>query len=594
MRIEDILKSAVQAAMKELYQQEATEGNIQFQKTRKEFPGDITLVVFPLVRISKKSPEVTGEEIGQYLVTHVSHVERFNIVKGFLNIELTSAFWLSFLRETNKNLDYGFSPAGSKGRIMVEYSSPNTNKPLHLGHLRNNFLGYSVSRILKASGYDVVKVQIINDRGIHICKSMLAWQRFGNGETPVSSGLKGDKLAGKYYVAFDKAYKAEVEALKAGGMAEEDAKKSAPILQEAQEMLLKWENKDQEIMDLWSKMNGWVYDGFDATYREMGVEFDKLYYESNTYLLGKKAVELGLSRGVFFRKDDGSVWCDLTSDGLDEKLLLRKDGTAVYITQDIGTAMMRFEEYPGLQAQIYTVGNEQEYHFKVLFLILKKLGIEGADQCVHLSYGMVELPEGKMKSREGTVVDADDLLAEMAETARKIAEEQGKLEDVSDEEKKALYKVIGYGALKYFLLKVDPKKTMMFDPKDSIDFYGNTGPFIQFNYVRTRALLRKAEEVDLTGDWRDTSLSDSERSLLKKLYEFPEVVQSAATQLDPSQVANYAYDVVKEYSSYYQVSPILKEESQDIRRMRICLTDLTGRVVRSSMELLGVSMPERM
>ncbi len=593
-RIEDILRAVVITATQELFGQAAAGEQVQFQKTRKEFAGDITIVVFPLTRLSKQSPEATAEAIGTYILSHFASADAFNVVKGFLNIELKASFWTSFLKDMSTHDKYGFGDKGSRGPIMVEYSSPNTNKPLHLGHLRNNFLGYSVARILEAYGHDVVKVQIINDRGIHICKSMLAWQRFGNGETPASSGLKGDKLAGKYYVAFDKAYKAEIAEGITSGKSEDEAKASAPIMLAAQEMLLKWEQKDPDTIALWKTMNGWVYDGFDATYHEMGVDFDKLYYESDTYLLGKETVDLGLEKGVFYRREDGSVWCDLTGDGLDEKLLLRKDGTAVYMTQDIGTAIMRFREYPGLLSQIYTVGNEQEYHFKVLFLILKKLGIPGAENCVHLSYGMVELPEGKMKSREGTVVDADDLLAEMAATAQAIAEEQGKLEDVSADEKAVLYKTIGYGALKYFLLKVDPRKTMLFDPKESIDFIGNTGPFIQFNYVRTRAILRKADVSDLKTDWQIDNLYEAERALIKKLYEFPDVLATAAQTLDPSQIANYVYDVVKEYSSYYQVSPILKEEDPNIRSMRLSLTEQTGKVVKAGMELLGVGMPERM
>lgn len=593
-RLEDLLKEVVLAATDVLFGQKAASEHIQFQKTRKEFAGDITLVVFPLTRISKLSPEATAQALGDYILSHFSHSAGFNVVKGFLNIELKSSFWTDFLIQISRDKRFGCGTKGSRGKIMVEYSSPNTNKPLHLGHLRNNFLGFSVARILEAYGHDVVKVQIINDRGIHICKSMLAWQRFGNGETPQSSGLKGDKLAGKYYVAFDKAYKEEIASGIAEGKSEDEAKASAPIMLAAQEMLLKWEQKDAAVIELWKTMNGWVYEGFDATYREMGVDFDKLYYESDTYLLGKETVEFGLSKGVFYRRDDGSVWCDLTADGLDEKLLLRKDGTAVYITQDIGTAIMRFREFPGLMSQIYTVGNEQEYHFKVLFLILKKLGVIGAENCVHLSYGMVELPEGKMKSREGTVVDADDLLAEMANTAKEIAEEQGKLEDVAHHEKEELYKTIGYGALKYFLLKVDPRKNMLFDPNESIDFIGNTGPFIQFNYVRTRAILRKAEPQDITENWKVETITESERTLIKKLYEFPDVVGNAAQNLDPSQVANYVYDVVKEYSSYYQVSPILKEEDVNIRRMRLLLTEQTGKVVKTGMELLGIGMPERM
>ncbi|MDG1260968.1 MAG: arginine--tRNA ligase [Flavobacteriales bacterium] len=593
--IEDIIIAAAKKAVQELFNQEATDKLIQLQHTRKDFEGDFTLVTFPLVRFAKKSPEATGKLIGEYLVENVEELTGFNVVKGFLNLVVGDAYWFSFLQEIAPLPQYGVASKDSKGLRMVEYSSPNTNKPLHLGHLRNNFLGYSVAKILQANGHPTVKVQIINDRGIHICKSMVAWQKFGNGETPTSSGMKGDKLVGKYYVAFDKAYKVEIAELIEGGRTEEEAKKQAPLLLEAQNMLLKWEEKDAETVALWEKMNGWVYEGFEKTYTEMGVDFDKLYYESNTYLTGKDIVEKGLEQGVFYKREDGSVWIDLTEDGLDEKLVLRKDGTAVYMTQDIGTAIMRFNEFPGLESQIYTVGNEQEYHFKVLFLILEKLGFSQAKSNFHLSYGMVELPEGKMKSREGTVVDADDLLDEMAQAAQQIAEEQGKLEDVSDEDKKELYKAIGYGALKYFLLRVDPKKTMMFDPKESIDFYGNTGPFIQFNYVRTRALLRKAAANGIqVGSSELVSLTDGERMLLHKLYDFPATLSAAAAQYDPSQIANYVYDLVKLYSSFYQGTPILKEENDAIRGMRLELTKQTGNVIKTGMELLGIHMPERM
>lgn len=593
--IEDIIISAAKNAVKELFDQEPSNNLIQLQHTRKDFEGDFTLVTFPLVRFAKKSPEETGKLIGNYLVEQVEELTGFNVVKGFLNLVVSDAYWFSFLQEIAPLPQYGVSEKDSKGLRMVEYSSPNTNKPLHLGHLRNNFLGYSVAKILQANGHPTVKVQIINDRGIHICKSMVAWQKYGNGETPTSSGMKGDKLVGKYYVAFDKAYKLEIAELVTGGMGEEEAKKQAPLLIEAQNMLLKWEEKDPETVQLWETMNGWVYDGFEKTYTEMGVDFDKLYYESNTYLTGKDIVEKGLEQGVFYKREDGSVWIDLTEDGLDEKLVLRKDGTAVYMTQDIGTAIMRFNEFPGLESQIYTVGNEQEYHFKVLFLILEKLGFSQAKSNFHLSYGMVELPEGKMKSREGTVVDADDLLEEMASAAQQIAEEQGKLEDVSEEDKKELYKAIGYGALKYFLLRVDPKKTMMFDPKESIDFYGNTGPFIQFNYVRTRALLRKAEANGIkVGSSNLVELTEGERQLLHKLYDFPSTLSAAAEHYDPSQIANYVYDLVKLYSSFYQGTPILKEENEAIRGMRLELTKQTGDVIKTGMELLGIQMPERM
>lgn len=581
--------------MNALFGHQADANQIQLQKTRKEFEGDITLVVFPLVRFAKLSPEQTGEKIGTWFKENIDEVSDFNVVKGFLNISMEASYWRRFLQERKENPSLGIPKTGSKEQVMVEYSSPNTNKPLHLGHLRNNFLGFSVAKILEKNGHDVVKVQIVNDRGIHICKSMVAWLKYGEGETPESSGLKGDKLVGKYYVAFDKQYKAEIQELISNGTSEDDAKQQAPILLEAQNMLRKWEDRDPEVMELWKKMNQWVYQGFDATYEEMGVSFDKLYYESETYLKGKDIVEKGLEDGVFYRRDDGSVWIDLTNDGLDEKLVLRKDGTAVYMTQDIGTAILRFEEYPKLGYQIYTVGNEQEYHFKVLFLILEKLGFKQAKKNFHLSYGMVELPEGKMKSREGTVVDADDLLVEMASTAEEIAEEQGKLEGVSPEEKSALYKKIGYGALKYFLLKVDPTKKMMFDPKESIDFFGNTGPFIQFNYVRTRALQRKATETGVSASVSDSvEIGLPERSLLRKLYEFPAVLEEAAKQYDPSHVANYCYELVKEYSSFYQQSPVLKEENEDLRGMRLELAAQTGNTVKECMEMLGIDMPERM
>ena len=595
LSIESRVREHVIAFVKTAFGADVDPSSLQLQKTRKEFRGEVTLVVFPLVRFAKLSPEATAEAIGRALTETMTEVDGFNVVKGFLNLEISDAYWIDFLTDTTINQNYGFKPKGSQGQLMVEYSSPNTNKPLHLGHLRNNFLGYSVARILEAAGHDVVKVQIINDRGIHICKSMLAWQRFGNGETPESSGLKGDKLVGKYYVAFDQAYKKEVAELAASGMDEELAKREAPIMAAAREMLVKWEQKDPEVFALWERMNNWVYAGFEATYLEMGVEFDKLYYESNTYLTGKDEVIKGLEAGVFTRRDDGSIWVDLTQDGLDEKLLLRGDGTSVYMTQDIGTAVLRFREYPRLLGQIYTVGNEQEYHFKVLFLVLKKLGFDRADKNFHLSYGMVELPEGKMKSREGTVVDADDLLAEMAASAREIAEEQGKMDGLTDDEKNALCKTIGYGALKYFLLKVDPRKKMMFDPKESIDFFGNTGPFIQFNYVRTLALLRKADEAGVApAVHKGVALDDAERELLRKLHEFPQVIEEAAAQYDPSQIANYTYDLVRAYSSFYQVSPILKEVDEAKRALRLEITRQTGAVVKRGMELLGIGMPDKM
>lgn len=594
--LEENLRSAISEILISFFSPNGSDGSsLQLQKTRKEFAGDVTLVVFPLTRMTKLSPEATAQFIGEALVKQSEVVTGFNVVKGFLNIEIEPTYWIGVLRRMLADDNLGLAKPKSRGQVMVEFSSPNTNKPLHLGHLRNNFLGFSVARILEAHGHDVVKVQIINDRGIHICKSMLAWQKFGRGETPASSGLKGDKLVGKYYVAFDKAFKSEVSELMATGLSEDQAKKDAPIMKEAQQMLLQWEHKDPEIMHLWSTMNGWVYEGFDATYREMGVSFDKLYYESNTYLTGKDEVMRGLQEGVFSRREDGSIWVDLTADGLDEKLLLRGDGTAVYMTQDIGTAILRFKEYPQLKQQIYTVGNEQEYHFRVLFLILAKLGFPQALNNFHLSYGMVELPDGKMKSREGTVVDADDLLAEMATTAAEIAAEQGKLDALSDTEKQRLHKIIGYGALKYYLLKVDPKKKMMFNPKESIDFFGNTAPFIQFNYVRTLALLRKAAEENIVVEVNEkVKVSSTELDLIKLLSTFPEVVAEAAKSYDPSHVANYVYDLVKEYSSFYQSSPVLKEADEALRSLRLALAAQTGKVVQQGMYLLGVEMPERM
>ncbi|MFT5185115.1 MAG: arginyl-tRNA synthetase, partial [Flavobacteriales bacterium] len=618
-----------------LFGQDLDPTQIQLQKTSKDFDGELTIVVFPFVRFSKKSPPETGNILGEYMLENCDEVIGFNVVKGFLNLVISEKYWLAFFNSILQNENFGLAPAKSKGQVMVEYSSPNTNKPLHLGHLRNNFLGYSVAKILEANGHDVLKVQIINDRGIHICKSMLAWQRFGNGETPESSGLKGDHLVGKYYVKFDKEYKAEIkqlsnaiaqsipslegvgdlaglntkllaqgkngelsdlekEQLKAIKTVLEQAAKQTPILKAAQEMLLKWEAKDPEVYALWEKMNSWVYAGFKDTYAEMGVSFDKLYYESNTYLKGKDEVEKGLEDNVFFKKEDGSVWCDLTADGMDEKLVLRGDGTAVYMTQDIGTAILRFQDFPDLTYQIYTVGNEQEYHFKVLFHILGKLGFEQAKDNFHLSYGMVELPSGKMKSREGTVVDADDLMEQMTKTAGDITTELGKLEGLAEEERQKLFKMIGHGALKYFLLRVDPKRNMLFDPSESVDFNGNTGPYLQFNYVRTRALLR-----GYTGDLpteliTDFTLSPTEKSLIMKLHDFPEIVIDAGAAFDPSVISSYCFELVKEYSSFYQSNPILKEEDVNRRDFRVALSAKMGNTLKIGMEMLGIEMPERM
>jgi len=593
MKIEDILVAEIPKAFEVLFGSAPSADQIQIQKTRKEFEGNFTLVVFPLVKLARKSPEQTAQELGEYLVKNIELVSKFNVVKGFLNLVISDSYWITFFNEEFQNEKFGFAPANSKNTVMVEYSSPNTNKPLHLGHLRNNFLGYSVSRILEATGHKVVKVQVINDRGIHICKSMLAWQKFGAGETPDSTGLKGDKLVGKYYVRFDQEYKKQIAELIAAGKSEDEAKNQAPIMVEAREMLLKWEEKDAEVYKLWEMMNQWVYTGFDETYRSMGVSFDKLYYESHTYLVGKAEVERGLKKDVFFKKEDGSVWCDLTADGLDQKLVLRADGTAVYMTQDIGTAILRFEDYPDLSAQIYTVGNEQEYHFKVLFLMLKKLGIEKAANNYHLSYGMVELPEGKMKSREGTVVDADDLMDAMEEGAREIAQEQGKLEGLSPDEEKTIFHQVGMAALKYFLLRVDPKKNMLFDPKESIDFNGNTGPFIQYGYVRTRALLRKLGQNLAPADL-SLELMEAEKTLLTKLYEYPVVLEQAAKEYNPSVLAAYTYDLVKDYNSFYQSVPVMREEDEAKKSFRIGLSYLCGNVVKSGMETLGISMPERM
>lgn len=593
-KLEDILIQATQAAVKAEFGQEVPSKMVQIQHTRKEFEGDLTLVVFPFVRLAKKSPEQTAQIIGKWLVLNVEEIVGFNVVKGFLNLMIDHSYWLDFLTEGLAQENFGIATPNSRSQVMVEFSSPNTNKPLHLGHLRNIFLGYSVANILDAVGHDVVKVQIINDRGIHICKSMLAWQKFGEGETPEISGIKGDKLVGKYYVLFDKHYKAQIKQLVAAGHSEEEAAKTAPILKEAQEMLLQWEARDPKVMELWKMMNGWVYAGFNKTYETMGVSFDKLYYESETYLKGKEEVEKGLESGIFFQKEDGSIWVDLTEDGLDQKLLLRADGTAVYMTQDIGTAILRFQDYPNLTKQIYTVGNEQEYHFKVLFLILDKLGYPGSKDNYHLSYGMVELPEGKMKSREGTVVDADDLMEEMQLAAKEISQSQEKLVDFSEDEKETIYSMIGLGALKYFLLKVDPKKNMLFDPEESIDFLGNTGPFIQYNYVRTQAILRKADPIGKIRIPQNEVLSNEERSLAHRLYDFPAALEESAANYNPAHLANYCYDLVRDFGQFYQHSPVLKEEDEQLRSLRLAMVKLTGEVLQRGMNLLGISMPQRM
>ena len=590
LNIEEFISSVVCRATEELW---GVSDNIQIQKTRKEFEGDYTVVVFPLLRASKQSPEATATALGEKIVASTPEIKSFNVIKGFLNLVVDSSFWAQRFGEIVATENFGM--AEKSGRtIMIEYSSPNTNKPLHLGHIRNNLLGYSVATILKANGHNVIKVNLVNDRGIHICKSMLAWQLYGNGETPQSSGMKGDHLVGKYYVEFDKHYKAEIKELMAQGMAEDEAKKKAPIMLQAQEMLRKWEAKDPAVYSLWETMNGWVYEGFDVTYKALGVDFDKVYYESQTYLLGKSLVEDGLNKGVFFRKEDNSVWIDLEADGLDQKLLLRGDGTSVYMTQDLGTALSRFEENK-LDDMIYVVGNEQNYHFQVLKLVLKKLGYEWSDNIFHLSYGMVELPEGKMKSREGTVVDADDLIADMVGTAREMSDELGKLDGSSEEEANAICEMVGLGALKYFILKVDPKKTMLFDPRESIDFNGNTGPFIQYTHARIRSIMRKAEEAGIaTDNFLSAPLLQEEVELIKALSEYPAVVRAAGEQFAPSVIAAYAYDLAKQFNGYYHDHSILKEENSAVRSLRLKLASEVARVIRSAMSLLGINVPERM
>lgn len=585
------LNKLIHNTVNQLFDFNFQDSQIQFQQTRKEFEGDITLVVFPLVKVAKKSPEETGKVIGDAVVNSIEEIESFNVIKGFLNLKFTDAFWKEKFSVQIQNPIWGIEKPNSSNRtILVEYSSPNTNKPLHLGHLRNNFLGYSVAEILKANGHDVKKVQVINDRGIHICKSMVAWQLFGNGETPKNTGLKGDKLIGNYYVKFDKEYKNEIANLVAEGLTEDEAKKQAPLMQNAQQMLVKWEQGDEETVDLWKKMNSWVYSGFDVTYKTMGVDFDKLYYESDTFLLGKDIVQKGLDENFFFQKEDGSIWIDLKNDGLDEKLLLRSDGTAVYMTQDIGTAVLRKQDFPAMDQLIYTVGNEQDYHFKVLFKILEKLGYDFAQNCFHLSYGMVDLPSGKMKSREGTVVDADDLMADMFSTAQATSEELGKLEDASEEEKQTLYKNVGLAALKYFILKVDPKKRMLFNPEESVDFNGNTGPFIQYTYARIQALKRRKGNYDLKG-FEGFNLEKEERELIKKIEQFPDIVKEAGAGYSPAIIANYIYDLVKIYNQFYQSIQIFGTEKEDLR---IGLSHKCGEVIKSGMKLLGIDVPERM
>lgn len=580
-----------QEAIQSLFEVEVEQ--LEFQPTRKDFEGDITLVVFPLLRQIKGNPVVIGEQIGSHLQAQTDLVDSFNVVKGFLNLVIAEGYYLEALTKITQQDEYGTHPHNGE-TVMVEYSSPNTNKPLHLGHIRNNLLGYSVAEILKASGRKVIKTQIINDRGIHICKSMLAWQKNGQGETPESSGLKGDHLVGKYYVEFDKLYKADIQQLMDKGKSEEEAKKTAPVLLEAQELLRQWETGVPEVVDLWKTMNAWVYSGFDTTYKAMGVDFDQLYYESDTYLLGKDIIEEGLDKGVFYRKDDGSVWIDLSEDGLDEKIVLRADGTAVYMTQDIGTAIQRVKDFPEITGMVYTVGNEQDYHFKVLFLILQKLGYGWAEKLYHLSYGMVDLPSGKMKSREGTVVDADDLIRNMGETAESISSELGKLEGYSEEQKKELYHTIGLGALKYYILKVDPRKRILFNPEESVDFQGNTGPFIQYTYARIQSILRKYGSSELIIKSKPSAVHQKEKEVIKVLLQFPDVVELAAGQYSPALIANYVYELVKEFNSYYQQVSILGEENADIKHYRVVLSAQVAKVVAKGFRLLGIDVPERM
>ena len=592
MTLNQILTPQIEKAIQDLYQ--VTIDKVEYQATRKEFEGDITVVIFPFLKQIKGNPVEIGTKIGDYLVANTAVIDRFNVVKGFLNLVVADAYYLDFFESIRNEEHFGFqTPNENEQAVLVEYSSPNTNKPLHLGHVRNNLLGFSVAEILKASGKKVYKTQIINDRGIHICKSMLAWQKFGDGQTPESTGLKGDKLVGNFYVAFDKVYKEEIQTLMAAGKTEEEAKKEAPIMLEAKQMLLDWEAGKPEVIALWKTMNQWVYDGFATSYKNLGVDFDKNYYESETYLLGKDVVEQGLTQGVFYKKEDGSVWIDLTDEGLDEKLVLRGDGTSVYITQDIGTAIQRVKDFSDVGGMVYTVGNEQDYHFKVLFLILKKLGFDWAASLFHLSYGMVDLPSGKMKSREGTVVDADDLMEEMTATAQQISEELGKLDGYSVEEKAVLYNTIGMGALKYYILKVDPKKRILFNPEESVDFAGNTGPFIQYTYARIQSILRKAT-FDYTAPVTDIALHPKEKELLKIVDLFPEVIQNAARTHSPALIANYTYDLVREYNSFYQSVPILAEEDASLKVFRVQLSQKVGCIIKDAFSLLGIEVPNRM
>ncbi len=591
MTLQENLTTHVKDAVLKLYGGELA--SVEFQATRKEFEGDVTVVVFPMLRVVKGNPVQIGTQLGEYLVENVTEVTAFNVVKGFLNLVISDTYYTQFFKQIVEDKNFGVAAQNDRA-VMVEFSSPNTNKPLHLGHIRNILLGYAVAKITEAAGSKVYKTQIINDRGVHICKSMLAWKKYGNAETPESAETKGDKLVGNYYVRFDKEYKKEIASLLEAGKTEEEAKKEAPSLLEAQEMLRKWEAGDEEVVALWKTMNQWVYDGFDVTYKSLGVDFDSLYYESNTYLLGKDNIEEGLAKGVFFKKDDGSVWCDLTDEELDEKLVLRSDGTAVYMTQDIGTAIQRVKDHSDVNGMIYTVGNEQDYHFKVLFLILKKLGYDWAENLFHLSYGMVDLPSGKMKSREGTVVDADDLIQEMAQTAGTISEELGKLEGYSDKEKQALYKTIGLGALKYYILKVDPQKRILFNPEESVDFQGNTGPFIQYTYARIQSILRKAKELGVKTSASTNELHPKEKELIKLVQEYPDTVQLAADKKSPALIANYTYELVKAFNSFYQQVPILGTATDDEKAFRVALSSQVGQVIKKAFGLLGIEVPERM
>ena len=599
MEIENKIISAVAAGIKQLYGQDVPESAIQLQTTKKEFEGHLTLVVFPFLKISKKKPEDTAQEIGNYLKTNAADIiADFNVIKGFLNLTISSACWIDLLNSIHRQEKFGFTPVTEQSPlVMIEYSSPNTNTPLHLGHVRNNLLGWALAQIMEANGNKVVKTNIVNDRGIHICKSMLAWLKYGKGATPESTGIKGDHLIGDYYVAFDKYYKEQIKELMEQGMSEEEAKNEAPLIKEAREMLVKWENNDPEIRALWKKMNDWVYAGFDVTYKALGVSFDKIYYESDTYLEGKDKVMEGLEKGFFFKKEDGSVWADLTKEGLDEKLLLRSDGTSVYMTQDIGTAKLRFQDYP-INKMIYVVGNEQNYHFQVLSILLDKLGFDWGKSLVHFSYGMVELPNGKMKSREGTVVDADDLIAEMIATAKRTSEDKiNKLTDISEEEANEIARIVGLGALKYFILKVDARKNMLFNPEESIDFNGNTGPFIQYTYARIRSILRKAAEANLTIPAElphNTELSEKEISLVQNMANFALIVKQAGKDYNPGCIANYCYDLVKEYNQFYHDFSILREEDQNKKIFRLALSANVGKIIRLGMSLLGIEVPERM